>query len=129
VSIHSESIYVAIGGAPAVSAAVDELYRRVLADPALAGYFAGVDVARVKAHQRLFVTAALGGPGGYRGRSMREAHAALHVRDSDFDRVVGHLVATLAALGVDGPTVDAITDLLGPLRQEIVAEPAEAAAG
>ena len=127
-STRSASIYAAIGGAPAVSAAVDDLYRRVLGDPALAGYFAGVDVDRVKAHQRLFVAAALGGPSGYRGRPMREAHSALHVRDDDFDRVVDHLVATLAALGVDGPTVAEIGAVLGPLREQIVEQPAGAAA-
>ena len=125
-STRSASIYATIGGAAAVSAAVDDLYRRVLGDPALAGYFAGVDVDRVKAHQRLFVTAALGGPGGYRGRPMREAHSALRVRDDDFDRVVDHLVATLTALGVDRPTIAAIGDVLGPLREQIVEEPARA---
>jgi hemoglobin len=122
------SIYTDIGGAPAVSAAVDDFYRRVLGDPELAGYFLGVDVNRVKAHQRMFISAALGGPVAYRGRSIREAHAGLHVRDADFDRVVGHLAATLTSLGVAGPTIGMIADLLAPLREQIVHEPAEAGA-
>ena len=111
------SIYAAIGGASAVSAAVDDFYRRVLADPELAGYFIGVDVDRVKAHQRLFIAAAIGGPAAYRGRPMREAHAGLHVRDEDFDRVVGHLAATLTSLGADGPTIAMIADTLVPLAK------------
>ena len=120
------SIYAALGGATTVSAAVDDFYERVLADPELAGYFSGVDVNRVKAHQRRFMTAAIGGPAAYRGRPMRGAHAGLHIRDADFDRVVGHLTATLTSLGVDGPTIDTIADTLGPLRVQIVDEPAEA---
>ncbi len=41
------SIHTDIGGAAAVSAAVDDFYRRVLADPELASYFASVgDSAR-----------------------------------------------------------------------------------
>jgi hemoglobin len=122
------SIYTEIGGAPAVSAAVDDFYRRVLADPALAGYFTGSDVNRVKAHQRMFIGAALGGPAGYAGRAIREAHAGLHIRDADFDRVVGHLAATLTSLGVADPTIGKIADALGPLREQIVDELADAPA-
>jgi hemoglobin len=122
------SIYAAIGGAPAVAAAVDDFYRRVLGDPELAGYFTGIDVQRVKAHQRIFLAAALGGPAVYRGRPMRAAHAGLHIRDADFGRVVAHLAATLGSLGVPGPIIATIGDLLGPLREQIVDEPAQAAA-
>ena len=59
---------------------------------------------------------------------MRRAHAGLHVRDVDFDRVVDHLAKTLAALGVAGPTIGAIAEVLGPLRAQIVDEPAVASA-
>lgn len=121
------TIYESIGGAAAVCAVVDELYRRVLNDPELVGYFTGVDVERVKTHQRIFIAAALDGAGTYRGRPMREAHAGLHIRDSDFARVVTHLAATLTSLGVSDPTVTKIADRLGPLRNQIVDEPAEAA--
>jgi hemoglobin len=121
------SIYDSIGGAAAVAAAVDDFYRRVLDDPELAGYFTGVDLDKVKAHQRAFIAAALNGAATYRGRPMREAHAGLHIRDADFGRVVDHLAATLNSLGVADPTITRITDLLGPLREQIVDEPAEAA--
>jgi hemoglobin len=121
------NIYAAIGGASTVSAAVDDFYRRVLADAELSGYFSEVDVDRVKAHQRAFLAAALGGPTVYRGRSMREAHARLRIRDADFDRVVSHLAATLTSLGVSGPTIGMIAEVLGPLREQIVDEPADAA--
>ncbi len=117
------SIHAAIGGDPAVAAAVDDFYRRVLADPELVGYFAGVDVDRVKAHQRRFIAAAVGGPGGYRGRPMREAHAGLRIRDADFDRVVDHLAATLSTLGVSGPTIAMIAEVLLPLRAQVVDQP------
>jgi hypothetical protein len=50
------------------------------------------------------------------------------IRDADFDRVVGHLAATLTSFGVAGPTIGMIADILGPLREQIVDERAEAAA-
>jgi NTE family protein len=56
------SIYDSIGGAAAVRAAVDDFYDRVLADPELAPFFDGTDMRRLKAHQRSFVAAAIGGP-------------------------------------------------------------------
>jgi hemoglobin len=125
--VKTVSIYDPIGGAPAVSAAVDDFYQRVLADPELVGYFTGVDVDQVKAHQRMFIAAALGGPAAYRGRPMREVHAGLRIRGADFDRVVDHLAATLTTLGVPGPTVAIIADVLVPLREQIVDEPEAAA--
>jgi hemoglobin len=116
------SIYDDIGGADAVSAAVDEFYRRVLGDPELAGYFEDVDINRLRRHQRSFIAAAIGGPEPYVGRTMREAHAPFHIAPEDFDGVVAHLVETLAGLGVPQPTIAAIGTKLAPLKDEIAPE-------
>jgi hemoglobin len=115
------SIYDAISGEPAVAAAVEDLYARILSDRALAHYFAGVDMRRQKRHLRAFVGAALGGPKLYAGRDMGEAHAGLGVSAGAFDRVARHLVAALAGLGVPAATIDAIAGKLAPLREQIVA--------
>ncbi|WP_181782960.1 group I truncated hemoglobin [Pseudonocardia pini] len=113
------TIYDEIGGAEAVSAAVERFYERVLADPELAPYFEGVDVARLKGHQRLFIAVAIGGPERYVGRSMGEAHARLNIAPAHFDLVVGRLVDTLTALGVPAATIDTIGGALAPLKAEI----------
>ncbi|HVW79598.1 MAG TPA: group 1 truncated hemoglobin [Mycobacteriales bacterium] len=122
------SIYDAIGGAGAVSAAVDNFYVRVMADADLAPYFDGIDMAKLKAHQRMFISAALGGPEPYQGRRMAVAHAGLDITDAEFDAVVGHLAATLIDLGVDAGTIEQIAGALAPLRADIVARPQAAAA-
>jgi hemoglobin len=114
------TIYEAIGGGDAVSAAVDQFYHRVLADPCLAPYFDGVDVAEIKRHQRAFIAAAVGGPEVYRGRSMTDAHAHLNVTPDDFDTVVDHLVATLASLGVPEAAINEIGGRLAPLKSDVV---------
>jgi hemoglobin len=113
------SIFDDIGGPPAVTAAVDDFYRRVISDPALTAYFDGVDMRRLKGHQRAFIAAAIGGPDPYLGRSMREAHELLNIAPEHFDRVVDHLVETLADLGVAASIIDAIGDKLAPLKAEI----------
>jgi hemoglobin len=114
------SIYESIGGAAAVHAAVDDFYTRVLADPQLAPFFTGTDMNRLKAHQRSFIAAAIGGPEIFAGRDMAAAHAGLGVSDADFDAVVGHLVATLTGLGVPAETIGQIGSVLTPLRDDIV---------
>jgi hemoglobin len=123
------SIFDQIGGRAAVTAAVDDFYRRVIADPELTPYFDGVDMRRLKGHQRSFIAAAIGGPEPYLGRSMREAHGPLAIQPAHFDRVVGHLVETLTDLGVDGSTIGQIGDRLAPLKAEIAVPDAPARAG
>lgn len=114
------SIYASIGGAPAVRAAVDDFYARVLADRRLAPFFADTDLDRLKAHQRAFIAAAIGGPEVFSGRDMASAHAGLGIADGDFDAVVGHLAGTLTGLGVPEDTISRIGGALAPLRDQIV---------
>ncbi|MGI5175756.1 group I truncated hemoglobin [Dactylosporangium sp. CA-152071] len=114
------SIYDTIGGAAAVQAAVEQFYARVLTDPRLESFFTGVDVQRLKTHQRAFITAALGGPQIFAGRDMAAAHAGLGITDADFDAVVAHLAGTLTDLGVADDQVAQIGATLTPLRGQIV---------
>jgi hemoglobin len=116
------SLYDDIGGSAAVAVAVDDLYERILADHELAPYFARSDMRRQKSHMRAFIAAALGGPDIYRGRDMAAAHAHLRISGRAFDRVAGHLVATLRELGVAAAHVDAIVARVAPLRAQIVGE-------
>jgi hemoglobin len=119
------TIYDSIGGSPAVRAAVDAFYARVLSDGQLAPFFTSVNLDRLKTHQRAFIAAAVGGPEIYSGRDMHAAHAGLEITDADFDAVVAHLVDTLAGLGVPEETTGRIGETLGPLRSAVVTAPAE----
>ena len=113
-------LYWKIGGASAVEAAVDRFYQRVWSDPVLSPYFPEVGREALKVHQHQFLSAALDGPQGYKGRPLREAHAPLNISDDIYDRVVGHLVATLEELDVDTATIQEITVALEALRSEVV---------
>lgn len=115
------SIYDEIGGLPAVAAAVDDFYDRVLGDERVSHHFDGHRVERLKGHQRTFLITALGGPQIYRGRDMQSAHAHLGITGEDFDIIVEHLVATLTHLGVPGDTIGQIGGALAPLKDQIVA--------
>jgi len=116
----SSSLHERLGGADALTAVVAAFYDRVLGDPALAPYFAETDRAWLETRQVQFLTEALGGPTGYRGRSMRKAHAELGVTGEDFDRVAAHLVATLESLEVAPALIGEVVAVVGPLKSEIV---------
>jgi hemoglobin len=122
------SLYERIGGEPAVRAAVDRFYERVLADRELKDFFKGVGMSRLKAHQLAFLSQALGGPRRYSGASMRDAHSRLAIEQRHFDAVAVHLTETLRELGVSEEIVAAIAAAVAPLSPQIVNTPAQAAA-
>ena len=68
------SIYDKIGGYEAIEVVVEDFYVRVLADDQLAGFFAGVNMNRLKGKQVEFLAAALGGPEPYTGAPMKQVH-------------------------------------------------------
>ena len=123
------SIYEQIGGTAAVGATVEELYARVLGDPLVAPYFAGLDMNRQRHHMRAFIATALGGThvSVPPARDMASAHAGLGITDREFDRVTEHLAGALGTLGVPSEQVKSILARIAPLRDEIVGgEPAQA---
>lgn len=114
------SLYYAIGGRPALIAAVDQFFARLLDDAVLAPFFPhGVDVK----HRRFVVTVlgeALGGPERYHGPDLGMAHGHLGITDALFDRTAGHLDATLEDLGLPRRLVDRIISIVADLRPTIV---------
>ncbi len=115
-----QTLYDRIGGADAITAAVDLFYKKVLGDDRVNGYFGGINVGRLKAHQRAMFSAIAGGPNAYSGRSMHEAHAHLRITNDAFDVVVNHLVATLQELGVAQEEIDRMAPPVLELRSDIV---------
>jgi hemoglobin len=114
------SDYDAIGGGPAVSAVVNDFYVRVLADPRLAPYFEGVDMARLKRHQVLLVSQVLGGPDSYDGRPLAEAHEGLGIDHEDFAAVAGHLTAAMKEAGVPDDIVIRAIAVVASTEPDIV---------
>src|SRR5262249_32978056 len=66
-----------------------------------------------------FFTQALGGPGEYPGRNMRDAHTGLGIEPRHFQSVAGHLGAAMGALGVAAPLIDEVISAGAPLQGEI----------
>jgi hemoglobin len=117
------SIYERIGGQDALIVVVDDFYERVLADPQLAPFFAGANMSRLKGKQVEFFAGALGGPDGYTGLSIKDAHRGRAIGQVHFDLVAKYLSEALAAAGVPHDTVDEIISVVAPLSTDIVAGP------
>jgi hemoglobin len=113
-------LYDALGGDAGVATAVEVFYARVTADPELAPYFAGIDLDRLRAHQRSFLRAALDGPEVFTGRPLARAHAGLHVTDEHFDGIIDHLASTLGDLGLDPASVAVVRERIDAMRPQVV---------
>jgi len=114
------TLYDKLGGDDAIAAIVDEFYKRLGSDPAIATWFDGINLARLKDHERAFLAVSLGGPETYTGRSMRNAHAGLGITDEVYTLTLGHLAAALTALDVDAEVEPQIIKRIELMRAAIV---------
>jgi len=116
-----ETLYAKLGGEGAVRAVVVKFYdEKILKDASLSSIFKGKNMNALKVHMRKFLTAALGGPNEYTGRSMKDAHAGLGITESNWNSVCTHLVATLEEVGVAQSDIQVVVGAVAPLQPEIV---------
>ena len=119
----TQSLFERIGGEPAVEAAVDLFYRKVLSDDAISHFFDSTDMDAQRAKQKAFLTMAFGGPKNYTGKELREAHAPMVEKgldDEHFDAVAGHLETTLREMGVDDGLIGEVMTIVGGTRDDIL---------
>lgn len=117
------SLYDRLGGAPAIQAAVDLFYQRMLKDERVACFFAQVDMRNQAGKQRAFLTMVTGGPHRYTGKDMRNGHAHLvaqGLNDSHVDIVIGHLGAVLQELGAAPADIAEVAALANSVRDDVL---------
>jgi hemoglobin len=120
------SVYEQIGGEPAVDAAVERFYRKVLTDDRISRFFDDVDMERQSAKQKAFLTMVFGGPANYTGLDMRKGHIHLIERgmdDSHVDAVIELLGQTLAELGVKQELIAQIAAVAESVRDDVLDRP------
>ena len=118
------SLYERIGGEGAVFATAALLYDKVLSDPLLAPFFAGLDTDALVRKQVAFLAWAFGADTRYEYRPLGEAHRDLVQRaglsDVHFDAVAGHLEASLVELGVGRPLIEEVMALIETVRGTVL---------
>ena len=119
----SATLYERIGGEPAVNAAVDIFYRKVLNDHRINRFFDNADMDKQIAKQKAFFTMAFGGPNNYTGQDMRNAHANLvkmGLNEDHFNAVMEHLGATLTELKVPGDLIAEASAIAESTRNDVL---------
>ena len=119
-----------LAGVDAWSEAVSRFYTRAAADPDIADYFTGVDMARLQRHflAALMIVTGQGVTVGV-ARRMHTAHAAVRnahgqpITDATWNTVVGVLAGVLGELGTPSATLVALATTIAPIRAAIVTEP------
>lgn len=122
-SMIDKPLYERLGGKPAITAVVEDFVGRVAADNRINGKFATTDIPRLKTLLIEQICQASGGPCTYTGRSMKTTHAGMGVSNTDFDTLVGNLVATLNTFHVPEREKNELLGALGPMKKDIVEKP------
>jgi hemoglobin len=126
------TLYEELGGEPAVEAAVDRFYRKVLVDERVRHFFDDVDMDRQAAKQKAFLTMVFGGPAKYTGQDMRNGHAHLVARgmnDGHVDAVIELLGATLKELGVADAKIGQVAAIANSVRDDVLNRDAKGCGG
>ena len=119
----TQTLFERIGGEPAVDAAVDLFYRKVLSDDSISRFFDDIDMDEQRAKQKSFLTMVFGGPNEYTGKDLRTAHKRLvenGLDDAHFDAVAVHLQTTLQELGVAADVVDEVMTIAASTRDDVL---------
>ena len=117
------SLYDDLGGAAAISMALDRFYPKVLADPRTRPYFERVNIEGLKKRVQPFLAMALGGPSNYHGPSLRQSHTHMvsnGLDDSVFDAFLGHFGDVLMELGVPAEKIAEIVPIFQGARNDVL---------
>ncbi|GAB3234925.1 group 1 truncated hemoglobin GlbN [Glycomyces halotolerans] len=114
------SAYDRIGGAPAVTEAVDRFYQRLLADDELSGFFTDTDLPRLKRHQVALISQVLDGPKAYEGRELAEAHRGMDITPGQYKAVGAHLIAVLEELDLPADIIESVNGVLQSVAPDII---------
>jgi len=117
---HNRTLYQRLGGKQAITAVVDDFVTNVARDRRINRFFANTDIPRLKRQLVAQICAGSGGPCVYRGRSMKDAHRGLGIRNRHFNALVEDLVKSLDKFNVPAREQRELLALLGPMRRDIV---------
>lgn len=110
----------AFGGKPGIDRVVADLIARSQADPRLTDIFQGGDMVRLQRTLSEQLCYLLGGPCGYTGRTMDEAHRDMGLQQADFNALVEALQKAMDANGVPFRAQNRLLAKLAPMHRDVV---------
>ena len=91
----TRSLFERLGGLPAIEAVVKEFVKTTGADPRIAQFFLNIDIPRLEKLMVEQICEGTGGPCKYTGKSMKESHTGMKVKEEHFTAFIEDLIATL----------------------------------
>ena len=113
------SLYERLGGEAAIQALTQTFYQRVLDDPELRPFFQNTPMDKQQVMQHEFLSAALGGPVVYTGRSLAHAHQGRGIQTRHFAKFVRHILDALREMGVSQADADEVIEHLNAYSNEV----------
>jgi hemoglobin len=121
------SLYHKLGGQPAIDAAVEAFYVKVLADNRIKHYFEDINMSKQRRKQKEFLSAAFGGPIPWTGKDMRTAHANLPgLNETHFNAVAENLQKTLEDLKIKPELIKQVMAIAASTRNDVLNRPKNA---
>jgi len=118
-----KTLYERLGGQDAISAVVDELFARKVADKQLGRFFVGHGTdakKRIKQDVANFLCMATGGPQFYTGRDMKTIHTGLNMTDSDWQIATQLIIEVLAKFNAPPKEKEEVLAAVSSLKKDIV---------
>jgi hemoglobin len=94
-SADTRTLFERLGGLEAITAVVKEFVKTTGADPRIAQFFTNADIPRLEKLMVEQICEGTGGPCKYTGKSMKESHTGMKVREEHWAAFVEDLAATL----------------------------------
>jgi hemoglobin len=116
----AKSLYERLGGKPALTAVVGELWAQVAADARINGRFAHTQPAVFGAQLVDFLCEASGGPCKYKGADMKSAHTGMKLTEGEFTALAQDTVKALDKFNVPDTEKGEVMNMLGGLKADIV---------
>lgn len=111
-----------MGGEAALEAVVEEFYVRLIGDPKLKHFFEGVNMRKLKRHQRGFLKVAFTKIPDSIDVPMlllkkhERLFSEMSLDETHFDLVAAHLIETMQSLGLKQTLIDEAVAIVAPLR-------------
>lgn len=116
----SKTLYERLGGKPALTAVVNELWTVVAADARINTRFANTKPDIFAGQLVDFLCQASGGPCTYTGRDMKSAHTGMNLSAAEFTALAEDVVKALDKFKVPATEKNEVMNMLGSLEGDVI---------
>jgi hemoglobin len=118
--VPAAGLYQALGERPGIQALMDDMVKRLVADPRIGVHFKKTKPAHLARQLTDQVCQLAGGPCVYDGPTMKEAHGEMDITRADFNALVEVAQQAMRAQGIAFTRQNQVLALLAPMHRDVV---------